>query len=367
MRRASTRRQAIASKGRLIPLLAVTALVTGVLAPEAQAEPNAYVQVCKDAAPGVTGNFTFNIDEVVPTTPFATATRTVTVPVGGCSKLPGVGVASRYDIRITELPDPNTTLFAITPPSVSASLPNRTAVVYAPPGTTTVHFVNHKGSVLTPSHGQLKVCKVAGPGVAVGRVFNFTADQEGPFSVAAGAAPGGICKLGPSFKIGSVVRVGESGVKGLVVSDIRTSPLARLVRTPDLGSGIVDVAIGPGITTVTFTNRARGSRWGWIEPCVYPLRRRPGLVRSLTLRGKSGTIGTFAVPAGGCAAAVPVQAGDVTVKMARRARTGLVACATVPRRRQRRCDLDAGTSKVSVRAGDAAAETVAILKAGARP
>lgn len=111
------------------------------------AQPNAYVKVCKQTSTSnpVGGSFTFTIDEVIPTSP-GTPTRTVIVPVGGCSGVIGVAVASQ--IRVREQPRANTAVSSITVTGagslVSTNLPNRTAIVMSAPFTAVVTFVNRK-------------------------------------------------------------------------------------------------------------------------------------------------------------------------------------------------------------------------------
>lgn len=65
--------------------------------------------------------------------------------------------------------------------------------------------------------GQLKICKIAGPGVAVGTNFNFTATSTSSsvsqtYAVPAGpAADGGYCVVdSTTFPTGATVRVAEN-------------------------------------------------------------------------------------------------------------------------------------------------------------
>lgn len=130
---------------RIILAVASVGISSGLASTEAVAAPKAYVQVCKQTVPSnpVSGSFTFTIDEVIPTSP-GTPTRTVIVPVGGCSGPIGVAVAS--EIRVSEQPRVNIVVSAITVTGagspVSTNLANRTAIVMAPPFTTVVTFVN---------------------------------------------------------------------------------------------------------------------------------------------------------------------------------------------------------------------------------
>lgn len=133
---------------RIILTVAIVGISSGLASTDAVAAPNAYVKVCKQTVPSnpVSGSFTFTIDEVIPTSGGGTPTRTVIVPVGGCSGDIGVAVASQ--IRVREQPRANTAVSAITATGagslVSTNLANRTAIVMAPPFTTVVTFVNKK-------------------------------------------------------------------------------------------------------------------------------------------------------------------------------------------------------------------------------
>jgi hypothetical protein len=116
-------------------------------APTAIAAPNAYIKICKQTTTSnpVSGSFTFTIDSVVPLTP-PTPTRTVIVPVGGCSG--GLMVDAGKQVRISEQPQANIAVSAITvtgPGSLVSTNPAKTtAIVLAPPLTTVVTFVNRK-------------------------------------------------------------------------------------------------------------------------------------------------------------------------------------------------------------------------------
>lgn len=144
---------------RLILAVAIVGISSGLASTEAVAAPKAYVQVCKQTTPSnpVSGSFTFTIDEVIPTSP-GTPTRTVIVPVGGCSGNIGVAVASQ--IRVSEQPRVNIAVSAITVTGagspVSTNLANRTAIVMAPPFTTVVTFVNKNSLIAFPVDANVK-------------------------------------------------------------------------------------------------------------------------------------------------------------------------------------------------------------------
>lgn len=129
----------------LVLALSAALLVSAFTMTEALAATPTYVRICKiTSAPNLaTGSFTFNVDEVVPTTPL-TPTRTVTVPVGGCSA--NVEVAGGQQVRVVEQASANSSLAAVTVSGtgtlVSTNLVTRTAIVTAPSSVTAVLFRN---------------------------------------------------------------------------------------------------------------------------------------------------------------------------------------------------------------------------------
>lgn len=105
------------------------------------------------------------------------------------------------------------------------------------------------------SSATLKVCKVAGIGIAVGTPFTFTVGGN-TITVPAGAAPGGNCVevKDPKLVPGSNVTVTENIPSGDAVSSIVVDPTTGLVGTPNLGAGTVTVRLDKGATEVTYTN-----------------------------------------------------------------------------------------------------------------
>lgn len=144
---------------RLILAVAIVGISSGLASTEAVAAPKAYVQVCKQTTPSnpVSGSFTFTIDEVIPTSP-GTPTRTVIVPVGGCSG--GVMVDAGKQIRVSEQPRVNIAVSAVTVTGVgslvSTNPAKTTAIVLTPPLTTVVTFVNKKSSIALPVEANVK-------------------------------------------------------------------------------------------------------------------------------------------------------------------------------------------------------------------
>jgi hypothetical protein len=207
-----------------------------------------------------------------------------------------------------------------------------------------------------PPQGRLKVCKVAGPFVAVGTPFTFHAGTSGPFTVLAGPAPGGTCSLGPTFNVGSPVWVTETVPSGMTVSAITVAPPPRLIGSANLAGGTVQVMIGSGVTDVTFTNTRQT---GFIEICKVFKPASAGGSYSFTVN--PGGLGPFVVPARSCSPAIEVPAGMVTITEALPPGVQLAGCSTLPSTQQGACNLAAGTSTVSVVPGDVSAQTIAIF------
>ena len=162
--------------------------------------------------------------------------------------------------------------------------------------TTAVTFTNRSKPVL-------RVCKVAGPGIATGRVFRLGA---GGIDVTDGAlfdVPAGDCSDAVLTE-GSYMLAESGTLAGIAVSSITCDPAARCTDA-SLGVGVVTVAVPRGITTVTFTNR---STLGVLEFCkVAGSGITPGRVFGMTAGGinltpKAGepTSASLQVPAGEC-------------------------------------------------------------------
>jgi uncharacterized repeat protein (TIGR01451 family) len=201
-----------------------------------------------------------------------------------------------------------------------------------------------------PVQTNIKICKVAGPGIAIGTPFTFSVGAS-TVTVPAGPAPGGTCVLGPSVPVGSTVTVSET-MAGSTVTSIAVAPTSRLVGTPNLAGGSVNVAIGSGMTDVTFTNQ----KLGFLEIC-----KSGDVAGSFTFTVNPGGLGPFAVPAGACSPAIQVNAGQVVIQEAPTSGISMTGCATVPASQQGACNLGAGTSTVTVASGDVSSATVALI------
>jgi hypothetical protein len=199
--------------------------------------------------------------------------------------------------------------------------------------------------------GVLKVCKVAGPGVAVGTSFSFTVGGN-TFTVPAGPTPGGTCVVGPSFPVGSNVTVAETIPAGDTVASITVAPPGQLVGTPNLAGGSVNITIGSGVTEVTYTDK----RTGFLEIC-----KNGEVGGNFTFSVNPGGLGPFVVPAGACSPAIEVAAGPVIINELPTPGAIMVGCATIPASQQGSCNPGAQTSTVTVVPGDVSTMTIAFV------
>jgi hypothetical protein len=210
-----------------------------------------------------------------------------------------------------------------------------------------------------PPQGNLKICKVAGPGVTPGTPFHFTAGGV-TLTVPAGPAPGGSCVVGPSFPVGTTVLVTEAIPAADAVSSITVNPPPQLVGTPNLTTGTVTVKIASGFTEVTYTNWMKShQKTGYLEIC----KQSPGK-GNFTFTVNPGNLGPFVVPAGACSPAIEVPAGTVTITETPVSGSVLTNCSTIPANRQGTCDPSTLTSTVTVAPGGVSAQTVAIFNNG---
>jgi Big-like domain-containing protein len=202
-----------------------------------------------------------------------------------------------------------------------------------------------------PATGVLKVCKVAGPGVAVGTPFTFTAGSS-TFTVPAGPPPGGTCVVGPSFPVGSVVTVAETIPLGDTVSSITVAPPGQLNGVPNLTAGTVNLTIAAGVTEVTYTDK----RTGYLEICKRT--GEPAVSGNFTFY-VNGTLGPFVVPVGACTPAIEVPAGLTTINEVPTTAGSMVGCNTIPAGQQISCTPP--TSTVTVDPGDVSQQTIAFI------
>jgi hypothetical protein len=194
------------------------------------------LEVCKIAGTGVAPGEIFT---------FTVAGVSLRVRAGSC-----VMAAATFpvgeSVTVTETPSNGATVSAITViPAAredTVNLSSGTVTVTIGKGVTKVDFTNTSGGL-----GLLKVCKIAGKGVASGTNFTF---------VMAGASftvPAGYCVQQGLLLVGTVVKITELLSSGTVVSAISVLPANRQ-GTVDLTSQTVTATIGVGVTEVYFTN-----------------------------------------------------------------------------------------------------------------
>ena len=225
-----------------------TASGSATVALTAAAVRTGVLEVCKKAdnsAGAVTGSYRF-----------AVAGRTVTVPVGTCT---GPLTVPAGDVTVVELANDATRMNACgSRPTVALRLcdpANRTSVVHVTAGgvaqETVLSITNRR--LNGANVGSVKVCKVAGTGVAVGTPFTFTVGAR-TVSVPAGPADqGGYCKILAGFDRTKRVTVTEKATAGVLLQGVKVQPAARKV-TSSLARRFVTVQPASTMTVVTFTN-----------------------------------------------------------------------------------------------------------------
>jgi hypothetical protein len=269
-----------------------------------KATPKGFLEVCKEKPrqDDLSGNFNFTVSQT------GSPTRTVTVPVGGCS-LPiqlFVGTA-----RVTEVQRTGSELIGVaTRPSdrlLDSDLNARTAIVRIVGGdlaTQTIVTFTNKTKPDTPKTGLIKICKRAGPGVVPGTTFTFTLATTETRSVDVKAE---FCSSPQEVPAGNLT-VTEKATPGLQVSNISVEPGSAIVGTPDLTAGSVTVKVNAdAVTEVEFTNR----------------KAPPGTVKVCKVAGNgvvprtpfNFTVGTTPVTvlAGSCSLPLTLPAGNLTV------------------------------------------------------
>jgi hypothetical protein len=127
----------------------------------------------------------------------------------------------------------------------NADLDGRTVTLTIGTGVTAVNFTNTAGGL-----GVLKVCKIAGTGVAQGAIFTF-AVAGASFTV-----PAGFCVSRGTLPVGTVVTITEVFSSATVASAINVLPADRQ-GSVDVPGQAVTATIGTGVTEVRFTNVRR--------------------------------------------------------------------------------------------------------------
>jgi hypothetical protein len=239
--------------------------------------PTGFVKICKaGASAAVTGSFQFTVSGVA---------GTVTVPVGGCSK--SIEVKDRR-VLVTEVARAGFVLGKVSSKPdgriESASLATGKVTVKVPAGNvtsqTTVTFTNKVAPPPPPPPPPtLRVCKVAGPGVALGKEFAFTVGTVKT------TAKAGSCSAPLTLPAGNVT-VTETPVTGFAVTAIAVTGVGALVSS-DLAKATAVVAVKSGATSVSFTNKVPGVT-GCVRTKGY-FKNHPAVVAKL-LAANGGTL-----------------------------------------------------------------------------
>ena len=207
----------------------------------------------------------------------------------------------------------------------------------------------------------LKVCKVAGFGVAVNTPFTFNASILGSaVTIPAGPAPGGYCKVSQSLNVGTAVNIAETVPGGIAVANIDVVPVTSLLTAPNLAAGTVGVKLGPGVTEVTYTDHSM--KGGYLEICKLGIAGAAPMTGTFnfTVTQGTGVVATASVPVGLCSPPLEVPAGPLIITEAVPAPSMHIAtCTTFP----------AGTCqilgplavKVNVVMGTIATQTIATI------
>jgi hypothetical protein len=134
--------------------------------------------------------------------------------------------------------------------------PQQTATVTVVPGGVNLETVATFTNYEAPP-GQLKICKVAGQGVAVGTLFYFTATDgttQRMDQVEAGPGPGGYCVVDGTWPVNDLVTITETNIPaGVSVSNITfNGGLAGACNPPASYCGAGTII--SGINEATFTD-----------------------------------------------------------------------------------------------------------------
>ena len=219
-----------------------------------------YLEICKQTDPDypVSGPFSFMV-----TAPFF-STGPIVVPVGACS--PPTQVPSGI-VTINEAPQVGVAVENVTAYSYdqygnyineldSWTPPQQTATVTVVPGGVSLETVATYTNYAPPLQ-ELKICKIAGSGVAVGTLFNFTATDGTTYhtdQVQAGPPPGGYCVVDGTWPINDPVTITEVSIpSGVSVSGItfNQGPVGPC-NPPATYCGVA--TIGSGLNEVSFTD-----------------------------------------------------------------------------------------------------------------
>ncbi len=254
----------------------------------------------------------------------------------------------------------------VNPPTTNFTTPTSFSTASNFALTNTVDFVvwdstgpstglDYKLVVTDGACGTLKICKVAGYGIAVGTPFTFTAGAK-TVTVPAGPAPGGYCQVVGSARVGTIGTITETVPTGDSVTGIGVAPPTQQVGHANLLTGTVKVKQGTGVTEVTYTDQgAAAAQAGYLEICKDVPPNGTVLPASFTFTVDGQTV---TVPTGACSPAIQVPAGNATVTENPVSGYSMTACSTIPVANLVSCTLGSNTAVVNVNSGGISNETI---------
>ncbi len=291
---------------------------------------------------------------------------------------PGAGVTNQishisfcYDVEAATNTPTKTATPTITNTATNTNTPTNTSV---PPTDTRTSTPTKTATPTQADLGQLKVCKVAGAGVAAGTVFTITVNGT-PYQVTAGK-DNGLCVLAGQFALNSQVTVQETIPAGYIVARIEVKPSARTV-SKNVGQGLVIVKIGTGVTEVIFTNRGEGISTATPQPTRTPGGTKPPTATpavtgrlQVCKEGGDGVSGNFTftfagktrtIPVGTCTSLIVVPAGQLTINELPKAGYILTDVYTIPANRLVSEDLNNQQATVTIVQGNASTQTIVVF------
>ena len=220
-----------------------------------------YIEICKQSDPAhpVTGTYTFTA-----TASFFTGSP-VQVPVGQCSGVQQVpsGAVTLTEAAVLGIAVDDVTAYSYNDLGYYVDQlntwlrPQLHATVNVAAGDVDLETIATFTNYAAPP-GQLKVCKIAGPGVQVGTPFNFQINAPGhlPVMVTIPAGPanqGGYCQVIGTYQVNTPVLVTEllGPNSPYQVSNITVQPADR--GSHYMQTSVI-VTIGAGVTEASFTN-----------------------------------------------------------------------------------------------------------------
>jgi hypothetical protein len=260
--------------------------------------------------------------------------------------------------------------------------------------TTTAAAASTVTATPTSEFGQLKICKVAGSGVALGQLFSFKVGNNN-YNVPAGPADhNGYCILAGQYLLNTQLTIEEVIPSGFYVSTIEVKPdSSRVSRTTSLG--VVTIKIGSGVTEVIFTNKVASAPTPTRTPTSVntptprpthtptptpscspnctptPTPVQTGRLQICKEADGNGVTGYFtfkfetrsrSVPVGACAGLISVNVGNLTITEVKQTGYELTDIYTIPADRLISKDLNAGSAVVTIVEGMASSQTIVVFR-----